>query len=109
MVTVFVSGRPVYANDLLNLSHAFVAAWLPGTEGKGVADVLFADATGRARYDFRGRLSFPWPGTPCGASFSAEAMAAEPLLFAGGYGSSYVRPKAVPMLSVSAEQSCGVR
>lgn len=109
VVTVFVSGRPVYANDLLNLSDAFVAAWLPGTEGKGVADVLFADAKGRAAYDFRGRLSFPWPGTPCGASFSAAAMAAEPPLFPGGYGSSYARPKAVPMLSVSAEQSCGVR
>lgn len=71
--------------------------------------MCFADAKGRAQYDFRGRLSFPWPGTPCGASFSAAAMAAEPPLFTGGYGSSYARPKAVPMLSVSAEQSCGVR
>src|SRR3546814_3958288 len=35
VVTVFVSGRPLYANDLINLSDAFVAAWLPGSEGKG--------------------------------------------------------------------------
>ena len=42
VVTVFFSGRPLYANDLINLSQAFVAAWLPGTEGKGVTDVLFA-------------------------------------------------------------------
>src|SRR3546814_20262840 len=48
VVTVFVSGRPLYANDLINLSDAFVAAWLPGSEGKGVADVLFAGEIGRA-------------------------------------------------------------
>ena len=106
VVTVFVSGRPVYANDLLNLSDAFVAAWLPGTEGKGVADVLFADAKGRAAYDFRGRLSFPWPGTPCGASFSAAAMAAEPPLFPSGYASSYAHPKTVAALPVSDLRTC---
>ncbi len=106
VVTVFVSGRPVYANDLLNLSDAFVAAWLPGTEGKGVADVLFADAKGRAAYDFRGRLSFPWPGAPCASSFSATALAAQPPLFAAGYGSSYVHPKAVAALPVSDVRTC---
>ena len=42
LLIVLLSGRPLYANDLLNLSNAFVAAWLPGTEGKGVADVLVA-------------------------------------------------------------------
>ena len=42
VVTVLLSGRPLYVNDLMNLSDAFVAAWLPGTEGKGVADVLIA-------------------------------------------------------------------
>jgi beta-glucosidase len=40
VVTVLVAGRPLYTNDLMNLSDSFVAAWLPGTEGKGVADVL---------------------------------------------------------------------
>jgi beta-glucosidase len=106
VVTVFVSGRPVYANDLLNLSHAFVAAWLPGTEGKGVADVLFADARGRAQYDFGGRLSFPWPGTPCGSSFSAAAMAAEPPLFPGGYGLKYGSRRTQRQVAVSQLSSC---
>ena len=40
VVTVFVSGRPLYVNKELNRSDAFVAAWLPGTEGGGVADLL---------------------------------------------------------------------
>lgn len=106
VVTVFVSGRPVYANDLLNLSDAFVAAWLPGTEGKGVADVLFADAKGRAAYDFRGRLSFPWPGAPCASSFSAAALAEPPPLFPSGYGSSYAHPKTVAALPVSDLRTC---
>ena len=65
VVTVLLSGRPVYANDLLNLSDAFVAAWLPGTEGKGVADLLFRGADGGVAHDFVGRLSFAWPGSAC--------------------------------------------
>jgi len=54
VVSVFLSGRPLWVNPYLNLSDAFVAAWLPGTEGDGVADVLFGS------HDFRGKLSFPW-------------------------------------------------
>src|SRR3546814_2609176 len=65
VVTVLLSGRPLYANDLINLSDAFVAGWLPGSEGKGVADVLFAGADGKPAHDFRGTLSFAWPGVAC--------------------------------------------
>jgi beta-glucosidase len=64
IVTVLYSGRPVAANDLINRSDAFVAAWLPGTEGLGVADMLLSPAGGRA-YDFTGRLSFDWPAGDC--------------------------------------------
>ncbi|WP_437876403.1 glycoside hydrolase family 3 protein [Sorangium sp. So ce513] len=59
IVTVFVSGRPLYVNKELNLSDAFVAAWLPGSEGGGVADVLFG------QHEFQGKLSFSWPGSEC--------------------------------------------
>jgi beta-glucosidase len=55
VVTVLVSGRPLVTNDELASSSAFVAAWLPGSEGAGVAEVLFG------KYDFNGRLSFSWP------------------------------------------------
>ena len=56
-------GRPLWTNPEINASDAFVAAWLPGSEGAGVADVLIGDARGRARHDFRGTLSFSWPRT----------------------------------------------
>ena len=109
VVTVLLSGRTAYVNDLLNLSDAFVAAWLPGTEGAGIADVLLAGAGGKPRHDFRGRSSFPWPGDPCVTSFAPATLAATPPQFPAGYGLSYARPKAVPMLSVSTAQSCGMR
>jgi beta-glucosidase len=60
-VSVFLSGRPLWARPELEASDAFVAAWLPGTEGGGIADVLIGDAQGRPRFDFSGRLSFAWP------------------------------------------------
>ena len=60
-VTVFLSGRPLWVKPELDASDAFVAAWLPGTEGGGIADVLVGDASGRPRHDFTGRLSFAWP------------------------------------------------
>ena len=55
VVTVLVSGRPLVVNAELELSTAFVAAWLPGSEGDGVAEVLFGE------HPFTGRLSFSWP------------------------------------------------
>jgi beta-glucosidase len=58
---VFITGRPLWMNAEINASNAFVVAWLPGSEGQGVADVLVADNRGQARYDFTGRLSFEWP------------------------------------------------
>jgi beta-glucosidase len=54
-VVVLVSGRPMMIADLLPTTDAFVAAWLPGTEGQGVADVLFGD------FDFSGTLPMTWP------------------------------------------------
>jgi beta-glucosidase len=61
VVSVFLSGRPLQLDAELDASDAFVAAWLPGSEGVGVADVLIGDVQGRARHDFRGRLSYAWP------------------------------------------------
>src|SRR5207237_1180144 len=61
VVSVFLSGRPLWVNPEINASDAFVAAFLPGSEGGGVADVLFRNAKGRASHDFHGKLSFSWP------------------------------------------------
>jgi beta-glucosidase len=65
VVTLLYSGRPVAANDLINRSDAFIAAWLPGTEGMGLADMLLASPNGKMAYDFTGRLSFDWPAGDC--------------------------------------------
>ncbi|MFT3789521.1 MAG: glycoside hydrolase family 3 protein [Rudaea sp.] len=103
VITVLVSGRPLYANDLIDLSDAFVAAWLPGTEGKGVADVLFRDAQGAAAVDFRGTLAFDWPRSPCQASFDGR----EPPLFARGYGLTYANTVRVATLDTpAADAAC---
>jgi len=64
VVTVLYSGRPLYTNEEINHSDAFVAAWLPGTEADGLTDVLFEPGDGQPRYDFTGRLSFSWPNRP---------------------------------------------
>ena len=71
VVTVFLSGRPLWVNDLLNLSDAFVAAWLPGSEGGGVADLLLRGADGRIAHEFRGRLPFSWPREACQTPLNA--------------------------------------
>lgn len=75
VVTVFLSGRALYANDLINLSNSFVVAWLPGTEGKGVTDVLVAGADGKTANDFRGKLTFPWPAVACPKADSTPQFA----------------------------------
>src|SRR6185369_10745262 len=63
VVAVFLSGRPLWMNREINASNAFVAAWLPGSEGEGIADVLYRKKDGSIAYDFTGKLSFSWPRT----------------------------------------------
>ena len=87
-VSVLLSGRTLWVNPELNLSDAFVAAWLPGSEGEGVADVLFRGADGAAPYDFSGRLSFSWPASAQPVQFG-ESGAIRGALFPVGYGLSY--------------------
>jgi beta-glucosidase len=92
VITLFESGRTVYANDLIEASDAFVAAWLPGSEGKGVTDVLFGSK------DFRGTLPFAWPAQPC------EGAA----LFPVGYGLSYAKPAPTAELTVDTATGCPI-
>ena len=97
-VSVFLSGRPMWTNPEINASDAFVAAWLPGTEGGGVADVIVGDAEGRARHDFSGTLSFSWPKDAAGEPLNRGEPGYDPQ-FAYGYGLSYASPAAVAVLS----------
>jgi beta-glucosidase len=84
VVSVLYSGRPAYANDLINLSDAFVAAFLPGTEGAGLADLLLG-----GQHDFTGRLSFAWPGSACSTGEGPGNL----VQFARGHGLTYARPQ----------------
>lgn len=69
VVTIFYSGRPLYVNEEINHSDAFVAAWLPGTEAGGITDVLF-NQNGK---NFTGRLSYSWPMKKCSTSINRVA------------------------------------
>lgn len=77
-VAVFLSGRPLWMNREINAADAFVAAWLPGSEGAGVADVLFG------KRPATGRLSFSWPAHCDGKPVNGP----EGALFNLGYGLS---------------------
>lgn len=100
VVSVFLSGRPMWVNREINASDAFVAAWLPGSEGGGVADLLFSDETGNVRYDFTGTLSYSWPKAPDQTPLNVGDAGYDPL-FPYGYGLSYAAPGAVPRLDES--------
>jgi beta-glucosidase len=86
IVSVFLSGRPLWINPELNLSDALVAAWLPGSEGAGVADLLFKSG-GAHHYDFSGRLGFSWPASAQPVRFAADGSVVG-AQFARGYGLS---------------------
>lgn len=96
-VSIFLSGRPLWVNPEINASDAFVAAWLPGTEGGGLADVLVAGRDSQPPYDFTGRLSFSWPRSSDQDVLNFGDAYYEPQ-FAYGYGLSYAQPQTVGLL-----------
>jgi len=98
VVSVFLSGRPMWVNPEINASDAFVAAFLPGSEGGGVADVLFANRDGSVRNDFRGRLSYSWPRRADQTPLNRGDAHYDPL-FAYGYGLRYADNGDLPLLS----------
>lgn len=77
VVTLLLSGRPLILGSALDDSRAFIAAWLPGTEGQGVADVLFGD------FKPTGKLPRLWPAS--NAHLRSDDPEAKPL-FKRGYG-----------------------
>ncbi len=90
VVAVLLTGRPLWLNAHINAADAFVVAWLPGSEGVGVADVLVAATDGSPRHDFSGRLSYDWPNKDLNAEDAA--LPVTDLLFEYGYGLSYDNP-----------------
>lgn len=82
VVVILISGRPMIINQVLDLADVFIAAWLPGTEGQGIADVLFGD------YPPAGRLSYTWPRSMDQVPLSECRKKKDPL-FPYGFGLSY--------------------
>ncbi|MBT8399850.1 MAG: glycoside hydrolase family 3 C-terminal domain-containing protein [Rhodothermia bacterium] len=82
VVTVLLSGRPMIVNEELESSNAFVAAWLPGSEGQGVADVLFGD------HAPTGKLSYTWPRSADQHPINVGDEDYDPL-FEFGFGLTY--------------------
>jgi beta-glucosidase len=96
VVVVLISGRPLVITEALPYADAFVAAWLPGTEGQGVADVLFGDRP------FTGKLPFTWPRSAEQLPFDLANLPTEGCdapLFPYGYGldTSISQPLALPV------------
>ncbi len=82
LVLVLLTGRPVRIESLLPTFGAVVAAWLPGSEGAGVADVLYGDA------NFVGTLSKSWPKDATALPIAHDLSPYDPL-FAYGFGLRY--------------------
>ena len=101
LIVLLVSGRPMVIDEALNLSDAFVAVWLPGTEGDGVSDVLFGVR------DFVGRLPFTWLRNNEQLPFDFDNLPMEGCdapLFPFGYGLTYASNEAsAPWLALSVE------
>jgi beta-glucosidase len=88
IVSIFLSGRPMWVNPELNASDAFVAAWLPGSEGAGVAEVIFRAADGAIHHDFKGTLAHSWPRTAVQEALNIGDDGYDPL-FAYGFGLTF--------------------
>ncbi len=80
LLVILYSGRPLIINEALSMVDAFIAAWLPGSEGEGITDVLFGE------YPFTGKLSFAWPRSMAQVPYSALQKSPEPPLFPIGFG-----------------------
>ncbi len=84
LIVVILSGRPMVITDQYGIADAWVAAWLPGSEGNGVADVLFGD------YPFVGRLPYTWPRSneqlPINLNNDSGLAGCAAPLFPFGYG-----------------------
>lgn len=100
-VAVFLSGRAMWVNPFLNASDAFVAAWLPGSEGGGIADVLFGES------DFTGKLAYSWPKRSDQTALNVGDPDYDPL-FAYGFGLTLKDKDFLPVLPEARASSAAV-
>ena len=79
---VLITGRPLIVTEEIEAADAFLVAWLPGTEGNGISDVLFGDVPPT------GKLSFSWPKSMANVPVNYDDEDYNPL-FKLGYGLTY--------------------
>lgn len=82
VIAILIAGRPLNITEYLDDFDALIMAWLPGTQGEGVADVLFGE------YDFTGRLNYTWMKDPADIGEKFEEGNEEKVLFPVGFGLS---------------------
>ena len=94
-ISLFFTGRPLWMTREINLSDSFVVAWLPGTESRGMTDVLVKDDENN--FDFVGKLPFSWPKNPYQANLNYYDATSDPL-FSYGFGLNYSSNVTTPEL-----------
>jgi beta-glucosidase len=110
VVAVFLTGRPLWMNREINAADAFVVAWLPGSEGAGIADVLLRTSDGQVAHDFHGKLAYAWPRSAVQIPVAAIAHGESPQ-FPYGFGLTYAKAAKTgtlpedPGLVLSSEQA----
>ena len=104
VVSLFITGRPLWANNFINASDAFAVVWLPGSEGVGVADVVLTKADGSVNYDVKGKLPFSWPASPTQSPLNVGDADYQPQ-YAYDFGLTYSDKIDTPLLDESAAQT----
>jgi beta-glucosidase len=97
VVSVYVGGRPLWMTPQINASDAFVVAWLPGTQGAGIADGLFGES------EIDGMLPMNWPKDDC----EGEPTNVSHALFSVGYGLTFESDKDLPQLPAREAMTIG--
>lgn len=103
VVSLFITGRPLWTNEFINASDAFAVVWLPGSEGVGVADVVLAKADGSVNIDLKGTLPFSWPSSPTQTPLNVGDADYQPQ-FPYGFGLRYGDKTETALLDETAGQ-----
>ena len=104
VVSLFITGRPLWANTFINASDAFAVVWLPGSEGVGIADVVLTKADGSINFDVKGKLPFSWPASPTQSPLNVGDAEYSPQ-FAYDFGLTYSDKTETGLLDESAAQA----
>lgn len=101
VISILVTGRALSTNEFINLSNAFIVAWLPGSQGEGIADVLITNNLSDPQYDFTGKLPFSWPLSSQQNNINNYPSYLEQPQFTVGYGLNYTDSRTLAKLPIN--------